>query len=799
MELRNYRKFRQSAVEFPDGVIGVIGPNGVGKSTLIEAISWAIYGNDAQRTRREDVRWNGASPGEVCSVILEFDLDGDRYRVHRQMRGSDLKMRVNLEVNGKLHADGDRAVTQVLSQRIGMDYKAFFISVFARQKDLDALSVLPPGERKQLILRMLDIDVLDRIVSSIRSDRSGLETQIKAVAGILVNGEGRERSSLLGDEIEGIELKLAEHEKELKTLHGEKDRLEAKLSRLKEEKDLLDSKEKEYHDIQIELAGSRSSVEGLRGKMDSLERERTSLERLRVEMESLKEKSDLLERLLSEREKLERIRESRRERDSLQSRIDLLEGTLPDLKSEIGECAESISRMGDPSSSMETVNKSLRDAEDSLDAMRGDLSDIGAEIRAKVRERDEVLSKRKDIIDLGPESSCPTCERRLGEQHQFLLDKMSREIEGIEGDILRMKQGRSKKEKSLQKEAKRRDVLSNRLDGLRESRVRLAELRESLKGRETRLKEIEMEIDDLRSHLDEMEDVVFDEKGYHEIRAMIDELRAPARRYAEVCGRLERLPEVSDEVLRTSRSIAELNESIGSLEKRLEFLEFDEERLRSVRESSDAILSAREEIATHISSLTGEMRLQEGRMESVVREMESLEESAKVKRKWENEVASLSTLGDLMNDFRSNLISRIVPTLSEISSSLFNEMTDSRYGSMEIDSDYNISIFDGNRTYGLERFSGGENDLANLCLRLAISRVIADRSGSSVDFLILDEIFGSQDQSRKRNIMSTLNRLSNRFKQIVLITHIDDVKEFMGEVIYVKELDDGSSQLVLET
>jgi len=636
MELRNYRKFRRSAVEFPDGVIGVIGPNGVGKSTLIEAISWAIYGNDAQRTRREDVRWNGASPGEVCSVILEFDLDGDRYRVHRQMRGSDLKMKVSLEVNGKLHADGDRAVTQVLSQRLGMDYKAFFISVFARQKDLDALSVLPPGERKQLILRMLDIDVLDRIVSSIRSDRSGLETQIKAVAGILVNGEGRERSSLLGDEIEGIELKLAEHEKELKTLHEEKERLEAKLSRLKGEKDLLGSKEKEYHDIQMELAGSRSSVEGLRGKMDSLERERTSLERLRVEMESLKEKSDLLERLLSEREKLERIRESRREMDSLQSRIDLLEGTLPDLESEIGECAESISKMGDPSSSMETVNKSLRDVEDSVDAMRGDLSDIGAEVRAKVRERDEMLSKRED-------------------------------------------------------------------------------------------------------------------------------------------------------------------EDIGSLEKRLEFLEFNEERLRSVRESSDAILSAREEIATHISSLTGGMRLQEGRMESLVREMESLEESAKVKRKWESEVASLSTLGDLMNDFKSNLISRIVPTLSEISSSLFNEMTDSRYGSMEIDSDYNITIFDGNRTYGLERFSGGENDLANLCLRLAISRVIADRSDSSVDLLILDEIFGSQDQSRKRNIMSTLNRLSNKFKQIVLITHIDDVKEFMGEVIYVKELDDGSSQLVLET
>jgi exonuclease SbcC len=100
--------------------------------------------------------------------------------------------------------------------------------------------------------------------------------------------------------------------------------------------------------------------------------------------------------------------------------------------------------------------------------------------------------------------------------------------------------------------------------------------------------------------------------------------------------------------------------------------------------------------------------------------------------------------------------------------------------------------------YPLSRFSGGEGDLANLCLRLAISRVIADRSGSNVDFLILDEIFGSQDQTRKRNIMLTLNQLAKQFHQIILITHIEDVKDFMENVINVKEREDGTSYVTVE-
>jgi exonuclease SbcC len=94
----------------------------------------------------------------------------------------------------------------------------------------------------------------------------------------------------------------------------------------------------------------------------------------------------------------------------------------------------------------------------------------------------------------------------------------------------------------------------------------------------------------------------------------------------------------------------------------------------------------------------------------------------------------------------------------------------------------------------LGRFSGGEADLANLSLRLAISRIIADRASTSqMNFLILDEVFGSLDPIRKRSVMAALSGLSSQFRQVMLITHVEDIKDLMSTVIRVEELPDGTS------
>jgi exonuclease SbcC len=108
-------------------------------------------------------------------------------------------------------------------------------------------------------------------------------------------------------------------------------------------------------------------------------------------------------------------------------------------------------------------------------------------------------------------------------------------------------------------------------------------------------------------------------------------------------------------------------------------------------------------------------------------------------------------------------------------------------------------VHDDGAPFALARFSGGEADLANLCLRLAVSQVVAERAGTEgFGFLALDEIFGSQDEVRKGNILRALSSLSGRFRQILLITHIPDVKESADHVLRVEALDDGTSRISVD-
>ena len=151
-----------------------------------------------------------------------------------------------------------------------------------------------------------------------------------------------------------------------------------------------------------------------------------------------------------------------------------------------------------------------------------------------------------------------------------------------------------------------------------------------------------------------------------------------------------------------------------------------------------------------------------------------------------------------MKSFKTDIISRIRPTISTYASKLLEILTDGKYSVLELDENYEILMYDNGRAYNINRFSGGEEDLANLCIRLAISEMLADRAGGEFNFIILDEIFGSQDANRRRNIISALNLLSNRFRQIFIITHIEDVKQFVNNAISVYEIEDGTSKIKME-
>jgi exonuclease SbcC len=81
--------------------------------------------------------------------------------------------------------------------------------------------------------------------------------------------------------------------------------------------------------------------------------------------------------------------------------------------------------------------------------------------------------------------------------------------------------------------------------------------------------------------------------------------------------------------------------------------------------------------------------------------------------------------------------------------------------------------------------SGGEEDVTNLAFRLAISQMIAERAGQPLSLLMLDEIFGSLDDFRRAAVIDLLRGLADRFSQVILVTHIESVRDGFDRVVRV--------------
>ena len=137
------------------------------------------------------------------------------------------------------------------------------------------------------------------------------------------------------------------------------------------------------------------------------------------------------------------------------------------------------------------------------------------------------------------------------------------------------------------------------------------------------------------------------------------------------------------------------------------------------------------------------------------------------------------------SDLRTDLNFQMRPEISEVASGFLAALTDSRYTEFDLDEKYRIAILEDG--VPLPVISGGEEDLANLVLRLAISQMIAERSGQPFSLLILDEIFGSLDDTRRHNVVNLLRGLRDRFDQVIVITHIDDVRDGLDQVFVVSQ------------
>jgi exonuclease SbcC len=224
-----------------------------------------------------------------------------------------------------------------------------------------------------------------------------------------------------------------------------------------------------------------------------------------------------------------------------------------------------------------------------------------------------------------------------------------------------------------------------------------------------------------------------------------------------------------------------------SLKSEIAGLQFSEEiylaRQRAYDEARAEHLRC-QKMAGEAQATAAALAARAGQLESTIAQAQ---ERAAVIAQTERELILLESLQEHFKIFRAEMAGRLRPLIAGRASEILRLATNGRYTLLELDESYNIFLYDQNQRFELERFSGGEQDLLNLCLRVAISQVIAQRSNRPpLQFIVLDEIFGSQDEERKFLLLSTLQHLHGYFRQIFLITHEQSIKDNLPVVFEVQ-------------
>ena len=686
------------------------GPNGNGKSALLDAITWALWGI-ARGRRQEDLVHFGRRDMQV-ELIAKSEYQQyriiRRYLKNRTSSGvTDLQLQIlsgdeYKSISGSTIAETQQSITTVF----GMDYRTFANSVYLVQGKSDNFTISTPIERKEVLGKILNLTYYDMLV-----ERS------------------KDKARLSGIERD--------------TTYKQLESLETRLQELSGYQNQLDDIKTSLTNINLEISTQEDALSRLKAQEKEIRQKNDELIRLQLTIKQKTELSQNLEaKLLEDNSRL--------------SRLCKLSENIPSLEAKILEVKQLLGQTYDHEQHAEQLRLSLQELANNLHLIRvtnDSLKQEGDNLRTKI-----------NLFSTQPqESHCPLCKSELSEiGHKNLIDSYDEEIKQ---KAVIYKNNKALSEKDEEEHSKLKSQLEHLIRKQKEQQVFNQNL----------LVKLEADYKEASTAKSDQEDCV----------TLISELTS-------------QLEGNRSDVATLSKALDVLRPAAGSLDRLLS-------SLSSMESAYSSNLERR-------GQLLGKYSLLE---EQLVARKQLLDDMASKKLLLHKLIEDSQAYGDLAIAFgkggiQALLIEASVPFLEQEANLLLSRMTDNRLSltletrrakrsSRDAEQVETLEVYIGDElgTRSYELFSGGEKFRINLALRIALSKLIAWRSGSPLTTLFIDEGFGTQDLSGQEKIVEVINSIQEDFQLIIVITHIDEIKEAFPLRIEVSKTEQGSSFIMV--
>lgn len=406
VRMQRWRSHMDSVFIFDKGTNALVGIMGSGKSSVLDAISFALYGTfpslKAKRLALDDVVMSSPQEMKNASVEVSFIAGGKKYTVSRTIeKGKGTK--ADLREDGKLLDTGPASVTRAVADILKMDYDLFSRAVYSEQNSLDFFLTIPRGQRMRIIDNLLKIDLFEearqncvavsnRLDAKARDERRFLDEMER---GVDVKREKtlEEEINRGGDERRALEEDAGRKRVELKAIEEEMEELEGKMSKAEmlrvaigREEGTLDALKKELASLKVgverssgEISEAISGIESSIGKLSASETdarsETGSLNMRKRELDKSREKISGMSKCPVCLRDLDDAHRSTLERE-FEEENKKIERRIAEITTETGGVGKEIRLLEKERASLEAeIRRSLQSERDMMrrDAIQGDI------------------------------------------------------------------------------------------------------------------------------------------------------------------------------------------------------------------------------------------------------------------------------------------------------------------------------------------------------------------------------------------------------------------------------------------
>ncbi len=608
--------------------------------------------------------------------------------------------------------------------------------------------------------------------------------------GSIIKERGLERKKALEEQ-------LKENEKQLMEI--QKSRMKIDINEIESK---LQEKLVEYEHVKAEKEKQSALEERVKKEREILVLDRTSLDE---KVRALNEKKDLLREgegkcplcgsPLDEAHRQEILKQIEVEQNEVLERLSTINNKLEKLEQELSSVKVV---------SQESIDLVIREVENLKFVLEQSKSEV-ENLKQKETEFSDRIAKLEESLGhiFSEDEALRLKEISVSIEN---IGNIEDSIEKLQEEIKDLEKMKENIRNSITEIAKEISVLESKIEGNNKSidensreilflKREIAEIAEKISGKEY-LKPFEEELRILEENI---KSVGFKEETYSEIskqREALSKVENEFRTLQEAKIKIGGLEKTTSEV---RGEIEDIDDAIFTEEKALKEIENELVEFANVEEECR---KKEEEVAKTENLLKSKEQI----FFSVSQKLLQIEEKKKEKEKNEQLIKDSEDKLKILNvcdtmfgkeGIPIAIINSILPQIEAYSNELlsamsggtmklkFNTIRETKTGEKTT---LEINVYDNGERRRYELFSGGEQFRINLAIRIGISMFLSSIANSPLEMLVIDEGFGSQDETGKERILSEINAIKNLFKKVVVITHMGDIKEsFTYEIRVVKD------------